>query len=75
MLSRKQPENPHILQTVACPVCKAILGLRFPEDKTFLHCEECRCTHLYLPHTAVPVKSTLDSDARHSHCGCGRCGH
>lgn len=72
MLERSQPESGHMLAMLYCPVCDTALGMRFPEDKTWISCDECRCKHLYLPHQSTPVRSVLDS--HHKSCGCGRCG-
>lgn len=60
---------------IRCPVCKTILEYRFPEDRTWSYCKECRSDFYYPPNKEIPTRATPDSLKHNTKCGCGRCGH
>jgi hypothetical protein len=59
---------------IKCPVCKIILEYRFPEDKTWSYCKECRSNFYYPPYKDIPTKAVPDAFKRGRGCGCGKCG-
>lgn len=61
---------------IRCPVCKTVLEYRFPEDRTWSYCQECKADFYFPPNKEIPTRATPDSLKYHSKkCGCGRCGN
>jgi len=63
-------------QPVICPVCKATLEYRFPEDRLWTYCKECKTDFYYKPLTDIPTRACPDSLKKDGKkCGCGRCSN
>jgi uncharacterized CHY-type Zn-finger protein len=70
-----QPKKELIkVEAVICPVCKAILAHRDPQDRLWTRCKECKTDFYFPPCKAIPTIATPDSCHGGTACGCGRCG-
>jgi len=59
---------------VKCPVCKEVLTTRFPEDRIWTYCKECKTNFYYPPNKDIPTQAKPDSLKYDSKkCNCGRC--
>lgn len=66
---------PVVRQPVKCPVCQATLAYRYPEDRMWTHCDECKADFYFAPHKDIPTRACPDSLKHKKGCGCGRCGN
>jgi ribosomal protein L37AE/L43A len=59
-------------EQVRCPVCKSLLGYRYPKQPFVEYCDDCRATYTWEPDTTLP-RALLDVIKKSKQCGCSGC--